>query len=107
MIQPITPQNMVTTQIPQEVLVAFNTLITKNFSNRTAIVFRKDVVELIHSFMKEAKQPMSRNEIIYAKWLSYITYIYKQADWNVLFFSAFTDRENYTPEKIYTDYEPF
>lgn len=107
MTKPISPSQVAAEKInrfPSYVFEAFNELITQNFSGGVAIVYQKDVIDLIKA--KSADIP-SNNTIFSNNWLN-IEEVYRDAGWSVSHGDRPAFNKNYhasfrfeTPDKIF------
>lgn len=86
MVKPIKPSEVTKTKamLPDEVLEAFNELITHNFSGGSACFRQKEVETLILKKFKKNGKQVSGEDIYKNHWLD-VEGIYRKAGWKVNF----------------------
>ena len=85
MIEPILPsevEQIKASNIPDEVILAFNELIAEKWNGSFSVIKQDDAMERVLRKFEVAEKFWTRNKIFENKWLD-VEYIYRQKGWNV------------------------
>lgn len=83
-IKPITPAEVYNKPIPDEIIAAFNALIIKNCSLRSATVYQNEALKLALKNFKDAGKKVTSQQIFDNNWLD-VESTFKKAGWKVTY----------------------